>query len=313
MESRALRYFVAVAEERSFRRAAQRLHLSQPPLTRQIKALEEELGVVLLERSSGRAVTLTPAGHIFLADAKQAIASLENARRHVQEFAKTARNRLSIVNYSELSVRVLPALLQAFQADFPQGEVAMIEKNGTEGFAALLTGQAQVGLVADHGLEVDDGLQAEALLEVALLAVLPADHPLAEPGLAEPGLEDLAGMTILYKNPEHAPCYNQRVPELFARANVTPRALRAVDGTANLLAMVAAGYGAAILPDVLEGRLRAGLCCKRLRLPTAVPPLRLSMVWVPGRPSIPVQRFLCVARQWPDRFVEAGKAVSAGG
>ena len=178
-------------------------------------------------------------------------------------------------------------------------EVSIVEMNGAEGFAALLAGQTHLGLVADHGLVVDVGLQAEAVLTVALLAVLPAGHAMTEPGATEIGLEILAGETIFYRRPEHAPCYHQRVPELLQRARVTTRALRAVDGMGNVLAMVAAGYGVAILPDLFEAGKTPPptLQTKRLRLPVSVPPLRLSVVWRPEGASAALGGFLEVARQ----------------
>ena len=101
MELRHLRAYVTVAELRSFRQAAARLHLSQPPLSRQIQALEADLGVRLLERGSRREVTLTEAGRVFLGDAKKALGVLEGARRRVREFDQRTRNKLVIGNYSE--------------------------------------------------------------------------------------------------------------------------------------------------------------------------------------------------------------------
>ena len=296
MELRHLLAFVTVAELLSFRRAARQLHLSQPPLSRQIKALEEELGVGLLERGRRRQVALTEAGRVFLADAKQALAQVEAARTHVQEFTRRGRNRLVIVNYSELSAWVLPESLRIFQSRCPQVEVFTLEMNGAENYAALDEGRVHLGLIADHGLVVDRRLRAEVLLATPLIAVVSTDHPLAKLRPAEVGMKHLADETILFKRPEFVPCYTQRLPELFERAKVTPRALRAVDGMSNVLAMTRAGYGVAILPGVFEERLGPNLCCKRLRLPASMPPLQLSMVWRSKNVSAPLQTFIEIAR-----------------
>ena len=307
MELRHLQAYVTVAELRSFRRAAERLHLSQPPLSRQIQALEAELGVRLLERGSRREVTVTEAGRVFLADAKKALGVVEGARRKVREFDQRTRHRLVIGNYSELSVRVLPGWLQAFQEEQPEVEVSIVELNGLEGLAALKAGRVQIGLVSDHGLSVEDGMRAEAVLEVRLLALLPAGHRLMKRRGAEIGLEELAGETIFYKRREHAPCYSQRVPELFERVKVVDCTLRAVDGMSNVLAMVAAGYGVAVVPDVFGDTLPPTLRTKRVRLPASVPPLQLSAVWLSDALFIPGQQFLGVTRRF------SGFAAKVGG
>ena len=297
MELRHLQAYVTVAELRSFRRAAERLHLSQPPLSRQIQALEAELGVRLLERGSRREVTLTQAGQVFLEEAKKALGLLEGARRKVQEFDQRTRNRLVVGNYSELSVRVLPRWLEAFQEECPEVEVSIVELNGLEGLAALQAGRVQVGLVSDHGLSVGGGMRAEARLEVRLIALLPAGHRLLKKRGAEIGLEELAGETIFYKRREHAPCYSQRLPELFERVQVEGCTLRAVDGMSNVLAMVAAGYGVAVVPDVFGDTLSPKLRTKLVRLPVSVPPLQLFTVWMPEAASGPMRRFLEVAQR----------------
>lgn len=307
MELRHLHAFAAVAELRSFGRAAERLHLSQSPLTRQIQALETELGVRLLERGSRREVTLTEAGRLLLVEAKEILDRVEAMRRH----SRRARNRLAIANHSELSARVLPAWLRAFQSGFPQVEVSILEMNGAEKFAALRTGRAQLALAADHILAVDPRFRAEALFSVPLLAVLPAGHALAKRKTAEIKPAALAQETILYKSPEHAPCYSQRLPELFRRAEVTPRALRAVDGMGNVLAMVAAGYGVAVLPDIFrDNTLPPTLRTKRLRLPAAMPPLQLFMVWRPDDVSPALRGFIEVARRFVTTTTAEGGAQS---
>ena len=313
MELRHLQAFVTVAELRSFRRAAVRLHLSQPPLSRQIQALEAELGVRLLERGSRREVTLTEAGQVFLADAKKALEVLDGARQKVREFDQRTRHRLVIGNYSELSVRVLSRWLQAFQEEQPEVEVSIVELNGLEGLAALQTGRVQIGLVSDHGLSVGDALRAETVLEVRLIALLPAGHRLMKKRGTEIGLEELARETIFYKRREHAPCYSQRLPELFERVAVEGCTLRAVDGMSNVLAMVAAGYGVAVVPDVLGDTLPPKLRTKLVRLPASVPPLQLFTVWMPEAATRPMRGFLEVTRRLSEFAVGAvdGRAKQA--
>ena len=296
MELRHLHAFVTVAELLSFRRAARQLHLSQPPLTRQIQALEEELGARLLERGSRRQIALTEVGRLFLADAKQALCLVEGARKRVHDYTCRGRNRLVIANYSLLSVWLLPECLRAFRSRCPQVEIFTLEMNGTENCAALGEGRVHLGLIADHGLAVDGGLRSEVLLTVPLIAVFSTDHPLARTRAPELDVDALAGENILFKQPDYVPCYTQRLPELFERAGVAPRVLRAVEGMPNVLALASAGYGVAVLPGVFKDHLDPGLCSKRLRLPASMPALQLFMVWRPRNMPAPLQAFLEVAR-----------------
>ncbi len=296
MELRHLHAFVTVAELLSFRRAAKQLHLSQPPLTRQIQALEEELGVCLLDRGSRRQITLTEVGRLFLADAKQALCLVEDARKRVHDYTRRGRNRLVIANYSVLSAWMLPECLRLFRPRCPQVDIFTLEMNGVENYAALEEGRVHLGLIADYSLELDRGLRSETLLTMPLIAILSTDHPLARRRAAELDMDALAGETILFKQPDYVPCYTQRLPEIFERAAVTPRLLRAVEGMNNVLAMASAGYGVAILPSVFKDRLNPSLCSKRLRLPVSMPPLQLFMVWRSRNMPAPLQTFLEVAR-----------------
>ena len=279
MELRHLRSFIAVAEDLSFRRAARRLHLSQAPLSRQVQALEADLGVTLLDRSRGGKVALTDAGRIFFVDAKRALEALEVARHHTQQFARNVPDRLVIASYSTLSARVLPAVLKKFRTKFPEVQVSIVELHGKEGFAALREGRVHLALVVDYSLELEACFQSESLLRASMLALLPADHPLAKRRAAELPLRALAQETLLYKSQEHTPCYTRRLPEICKRAGFTPHALRGVDGFDNVLAMVAAGYGVGIVPDAFDGPVEPTFKAKRLRLPATVPPFQLHMVW----------------------------------
>ncbi len=295
MELHHLRYFVAVAEELSFRRAADRLHISQPSLSRQIKALETELGVRLLERGRGSRLVFTDPGRTFLADARRVLRGLETAMQHAEAAARGEQGRLIIANYSAISSRVLPACLKKFRSLFPQVSVSIVEMDGVEELAAICDGRVHLGLFADFELQLPPELNSEALLEVPLLAVMPTEHPVARRTAQEIRLKSLATDVLLYQSSTHTPCYTRQLPAICQRAGVTPRAIHSVDGLENLLAMVAAGYGVAILPDVFGDTLRAGFCSKRLLLP--MPPYRLHGVWLRGADHPLRKNFLQVACQ----------------
>ncbi len=293
MELHHMRYFVAVAEELSFRRAAERLHICQPPLSRQIKALETELSVRLLERNRGSRIVLTDAGRTFLIDSRRVLKSVETARQHAAAASRGVQGRLVIGNYSALSSRLLPACLKRFRNAFPQVEVSIVEMEGPEELTAIYDGRIHVGLFADFALQPPLDFEFKPLLTVPFVAVMPADHPVAKEKAHEIELHHLAGEVLLHQPSQHAPCYTRRLPEICQRAGVTPRALHAVDGLDNLLAMVAAGYGIAILPDVFGGTLRDAFRCKRLCLP--MPPYQLCAVWLRGASDPVLKNFLRVA------------------
>jgi DNA-binding transcriptional LysR family regulator len=296
MDLRHLRSFVAVAEELSFRRAAERLHLSQPPLSRQIKALEEELGVRLLERDRGSRVCLTEAGKSFLADARLALSTATAARSRAQNAARDSRSQLKLGNMSVLSTHVLPPLLRAFREQSPQMDVSLLEMNRPMQLEALLEGRIHVGIFPDLGAPLDRQFQSMPLYTCPMVAVLPAEHPLAKEVKASISVHRLAGQTLLISSPETSPGYIERLNDLCGAANFTPSATHPVEGPANLLGMVAAGYGVAILPEVAVNSFVHTCQTRRLRVP--VPPFRLKLVWLRNAQSPLLQNFLEVAEHW---------------
>ncbi len=151
MDLRRLRSFVAVAEELSFRRAAQRLHLSQPPLSRQIQALEAEVGVRLLERERNRRISLTDAGIAFLADTKRMLAHADTALRNARRSVSGASGQLLVANIPRLSTVVLPPMLAAFHAEFPAVEVCLVEMEPAEQVAAVREKRIHLGIYPHLG------------------------------------------------------------------------------------------------------------------------------------------------------------------
>ena len=296
MDLRYLRSFVAVAEELSFGRAAKRLHLSQPPLSRQIMALEAELGVRLLERGRFRRVTLTDAGKSFLTDARLALATATAARGRAQDAARDARRQLKLGNIAKLSTRVLPPLLRAFREQSPDVEVAMLEMNRPQQLTALSEGRIHAGIFPDLGAPLDRHFHSMPLYTCPMVAVLPTDHPLATEVKDSMRVNRLAGQTLLIASPETAPGYIERLNDLCATANFVPTATHPVEGTANILSMVAAGFGVAILPEVVTTSFVHTCQIRVLRAP--VPPFRLKLLWSRDARSQMLRDFLTVAKQW---------------
>jgi len=206
-----LQSFVTVAEELSFRRAAERLHLSQPPLSRRIKALEEEVGVCLMERGRRRRVSLTEAGKSFLTYARQALSAAIAARNRAQDVARNSQGRLKLGNLPVLSTRVLPPLLRAFREHWPKVEVSLLEMNRPMQLAALREGRIHAGIFPDLGAPLDRHFQSLPLYTCPMVVVLPVGHPLAKEFKVSINIHRLAGETLLISSPDTSPGYVERL------------------------------------------------------------------------------------------------------
>src|SRR5579862_2353604 len=177
VELRQLRYFVAVAEELHFRRAAARLHVSQPPISQQIRALEAEIGCLLLSRTRRR-VELTPAGEAFLGDARALLAGLDAAVAATRRVASGQTGRLRVGFVGSALLSVVPGIVHGFREARPGVEVELRERPTTEGLRGVLEGTVDVGLVRAP-IEDADELRCVRVLRERTVAALPANHPLA--------------------------------------------------------------------------------------------------------------------------------------
>lgn len=294
MELRQLRSFVAVAEELSFRRAAERLHVSQPPLSRQIKALEEELGTRLLRRNRASRVSLTAEGHAFLVDARKTLSSADAALKNLKEVIAGTQGILYIGNIAHLSARVLPAILQTFHRKFPRVEISLHEMPRAKQLAALREERIHVCLFPDLGVPLEPCFESQPLFSCPMVAVLPSSHHLAKRAGRSMNIRALATETLVTPSPQDAPGYFERMNQLYARANFAPTACHSVEGNQNVLGMVAAGYGVSILPEVVVDS-HAGNYQIRPLLPP-VPPFLLKLIWLRGRSSRVLKNFLAVAK-----------------
>lgn len=298
MELRHLRYFAAVAELLSFRRAANRLHVSQPTLTRQIQDLEDELGVRLLERNRGREVTLTAAGRSYLADAQQVLGTVTAAKGRALAAKRGERERLHVANIAALSAGFLPGCLRAFRAEFPRVEVCLFEMERAEQLAALREGRIHLGLFPCLGERLEPGLEALVVWSCPMVAALPAGHALSKKSKARAASLDihaLAQETLIVFSSEGSPGYMERLEHICAVADFHPASVRSVDGSENVLGMVAAGYGVAILPQVLVAASDSSYVTKPLRAPVA--PLELKLLWRRDSSTGAVENFLAVAKR----------------
>lgn len=248
MELRQLRYFVAVAEELHFRRAAARLHISQPPLSQQIAALESELGCRLLERTRRR-VELTAAGDAFLRDARTLLAELDRAIGTARAIDSGQAGVLRIGFVGSALHSILPAAVQRFRRARPQVEVELRERSTVEGLRALVTGAVDVALVRPP-IEPDATLFVEVVLRERTIAVLPADHPLA--ALRRVPLRRLASEPLVLFPRAQAPGYHDLLIGRLAATGAPPRVVQYAPEMITIVGLVAAGIGVSPVPASVE-------------------------------------------------------------
>jgi len=251
MQLQQLRYVDAVRAERSFTRAAARLHVAQPSVSAAVRALERELGAPLFHRDSG-AVTPTAAGDVFLPWARQVLADVERGRVEVRELLGLRRGRLALGATPSLTTALLPPVLAAFHARWPDIALTLREAGSRDLAAALAAGGLDLALVI---LPVpQEGLATTPLAVEELVLAVAADHPLATRDAVE--VADLRGLDLVV--PREG--YDLREATLGAcrRAGFEPRL--AVEGGEmdGVLALAAAGLGAAVVPSTV-GDTRPGL------------------------------------------------------
>src|SRR5579875_59331 len=247
MELRQLRYFVAVAEELHFRRAAARLHVSQPPLSQQIAALERELGHRLLDRTRRR-VALTAAGESFLRDARLMLAELDVAVSSARAIAAGQSGVLRVTFVGSALVSTVPASVQRFRRARPGVEVGLRERSTVEGLRALRTGAVDVALVRPP-IEPDEQLRTTAVLRERTVAALPEHHPLAQ--LRRVPLRRLAGQPLVMFPRAQAPGFHDLLMGRLAATGAPPHVVQYAPEMLTIIGLVAAGIGVSPVPASL--------------------------------------------------------------
>lgn len=243
MDLRQLRYFVCVAEELHFGRAARKLYISQPALSADIRRLEQELDVRLLERSS-KAVTLTNAGQVLLREAKRLLQQAEEARHLTLMSARGVVGRLRIGFINSLIHRGLPEALERFQADHPSIEVTLSEMNTAEQVDALLRNQLDMGL--SHSARFPASIHAERLAVEPFLCCLPLSHPLA--GRTEVSIHDLRDDAFILFPRRVSPYYYDQIIALCVEAGFSPHIKHEVRLWQTVVGMVEKNMGIALVP-----------------------------------------------------------------
>lgn len=290
MELRHLLYFVTVAEELHFGRAAERLFISQPPLSQQIQQLEREMGVTLFLRTS-RSVQLTPAGEVFLRDSRLILAAVDSAVLGAKRAARGEEGWLGIGFAASATYDLLPAILHDFRESYPAIELFLVELNAAEQATALHDRSIHVGFA--RPLIEDDELVISSVLKEPFVAALPESHPLAaksEISLAELAIEEFVSF------PEKPlPSYAQSVRQACETgAGFTPRVVQEVREMQTAISLVVAGLGIALLPASVANLHRAGLVLLPLQEPA--PRTELAVVSRRGDPSPVLVNFLSIVQ-----------------
>ncbi|ATG19884.1 LysR family transcriptional regulator [Ralstonia pickettii] len=271
MELRHLRYFVAVAEELNFTRAAERLHIAQPPLSRQIQQLEEEIGVVLFERGS-RPLRLTEAGRFFHAHARQLLAQTAELASMTQRVGQIER-RLSIGFVASTLYGMLPKVIRRFRAEYPMVDLTMHEMTTMDQIQALKDGRIDVGFGRIR--YEDPNVRRILLRDERLIVALPSGHPLlaAKPAAS---LRDLVGETLIIYPRAPRPSYADQVLALFHDRALEPSKIYEARELQIALGLVAAGEGVSVVPRSVAGLKREDVCYLELDDPQLVSPVIFS-------------------------------------
>lgn len=290
MELRHLRYFKAVAEGMNFSRAAERLRVAQPALSRQIRALEAELGVTLLERERG--VKFTEAGRVFYAQTVKILAQVDLAVAATHEAAKgVGTGELIVCNDWRLSGQLVPAVVADFHTAHPRAEVTLRDLKLHEQLAALRARRAHLGFVVRSLLDRRADLESLLVLRSRMRLVLPARHPLARRPLVR--LAELAGESWVTLDEREAPGYRAYITQVTRLSGFTPRFGKAAMTFEGLLARVAMGYGVAL---TLEANAPVNNPLLRV-VSTDVEPIELCAVWHRREKSPLLHAFLEIVRR----------------
>lgn len=288
MELRQLRYFLVVAEEMHFRRAAERLHLAQPSLTVQIQNLEEELGVKLFERSNRR-VRLTAAGERFLKEARQILLGVTKAVQSTKDVADGIAGTLSIGFVSTALVGVLPCVLRSFIAQTPGVDIELEEMDPEDQIHSIVRGRADVGFV--HGVVSDPQLATLIVESDQLMVAVPTKLASRK----KIHLAALSEYTTILPAPFSSYGFSEHVRQAYELAGTSPRKSVHVKLLLVGIHLVASGIGICLVPKAFRTIPVRGVVYRPLAIEP--PPLDLLAVWRRDSESKPLQRFLQVLRK----------------
>jgi DNA-binding transcriptional LysR family regulator len=294
MELRQLRYFVAVAEELHFGKAALRLHMTQPPLSQTIQALEEELGAALFERNR-RGVTLTPAGTALLPEARRLLAQAQELPQLVQRAAGGEAGRLTLAFVSSADYSVLPPFLRAYRAAYPQVQITLQEATSDLQLDDLLHNRIDAGLlIPPLPDKTREQLEYLPVLNEPLLLAIPAGLP----GVRKQGklaLSALPALPLIIFPRAISPALHDAILSVFREAGITPQIGQEAIQMQTIVSLVSAGIGMALVPQSVSNLMRTGVEYRALSHVT--PLVETGLAWRRDNNSPVLHGFLELLRK----------------
>ncbi|HSS97238.1 MAG TPA: LysR substrate-binding domain-containing protein [Terriglobales bacterium] len=288
MELRHLRYFVAVADELSFTRGAEKLRIAQPSLTRQIRDLEEELKVRLLDRTKKK-VTLTKEGEFFLERAKRLLGFSDELIRGVHEFDHKVSHTVNIGYVANPFHRVLPATLTAFEKEFPEISINLFGIPAADQIVAVRDGKLDVGFVGLLEPTEDSDLQFLLVGSYKAVAVMPRSKPQPKTGIIN--FTDLAQTFFIAVSEKCYPGYSRWFKSTCDRFGIRAKIVQTVDNDSALIQAVRSGLGVALLPEQIKQVAHDNIVIKNVGPPILFPS---TIVWRKDNQSAGLKAYLQV-------------------
>jgi DNA-binding transcriptional LysR family regulator len=292
MELRQIRYFQRVAAEMSFTRAAEVLNMAQPPLSRQIKMLEDEMGVELFERV-GRGIKLTEAGRYFLDQTDVMLKKLSETVQATQRVGRKEKRRVGIGFVPSVLYGYMPGFIRQLRALDQSIEISLLEMITLQQFEALKTGRIDIGI--GRILLSDPEIERLVLWEERLIVALPKEHDLAK--CTTLSIEQLIPESLILYPARPRPSYADYVLDIFRQQGGVPEHIQEVNELQTALGLVAAGFGLAIVPESVEGLFSKDVKYVSLTSPGCTSPIMLS--WRKNDQSDFLQSALKLARAAP--------------
>ncbi len=272
MELRQLRYFLAVARERNFSRAAEVLHIAQPPLSRQIQQLEEELGVLLIDRSS-RPLDLTEAGRFFYEQAGQILARTEHMREQTRKIGMSKRERYVIGCVGSTLYGGIPDLVRRMRRRWPDLDIEIRELMSTEQITALKERRIDIGF--GRVRFNDREIERLTLREERLVVAFPKGHPKSLS--SEPiALAELEGEPLIVYPSTPRPSFADEILNMLTEQGISPGNVEEVREIQTALGIVAAGVSSCIIPAASQRQRPDDVCYRMIKDEKATSPIIMS-------------------------------------
>ncbi len=297
MELRHFRYFIAVAEEENVSRAALKLHVSQPGISRQIRDLEDEIGFQLFERSA-KSLRLTDAGKVFLTEAKSVLQRADDAVNKARASIGGTQGEIHVGYAPSLTVQILPQALRTFQAEFPNVRVALHDLSTEEMLSQLSGKKLQVALMVRPTPKKLRGIHFEELAHYPMCVAVAPGHPLARNRAVT--LARVARELLIGYNRADYPDYHEGLAALFAAVKIKPNIAEEHEGVTSLIAAVEAGRGVALVPSCVA--CMVGPRLKILPLNPAGPAIVVGAAWCEKKVPAIVEKFIAAARPKQNRI-----------